>query len=184
MKITQNKKNNKRHVATLAVAGFILLAFGASVYALNSGMFLEDKSSDGGSSLPVENKVDYTEPTQDQKGAGIEAKEDFINKNNEDAENPGSVSVGITSLQQSGNTLSVRTMVQTLESGRCTLSLERSGEDTVRQPAVDTQIIGSYSTCKGFDIPTDGLVKGEWRVLVEYEGAASSGSDSSVVSIK
>jgi cytoskeletal protein RodZ len=172
MRILGNTKHKKRNIIAVIA---ILVLIGAGVLAwffFQQSVAKTDKP---------ENTVDYQEPTTDQQKAGDKAKEDFINNQKEiddkktpvDSGTPTSdtVNVTISSSNQAGETYQLRTVIAAVDgSGTCALSLSKSGQSTITQE-VGTQVFGSYSVCKGFDIPVAGLEKGEWQVAITYKGS-------------
>ena len=181
MKTTKNNSNTKKY---LIIAGIALLVIGTgtAVYAFNSSTTnTSDKSNE--EKPPVENQQNYEKPTDEQIETGNNAKEDFIDR----TEGEGSTSdvrVSITSIQQEQGVLSVRSLVETAQAqGECKLVVERSGQQSIEQTA-ELQSMGSYSVCKGFDVPTGGMVKGEWKVTISYTLGTASVNDSRTVVIQ
>lgn len=172
MRVRQNKK---KRLALIILASIVVLGAGAFAAAY----FIREASTGD----RPENTPDYSAPTDDQKKAGDQAKEDFIEKHYSDEDDasdsssddsPASkaVELTITSANQSNSTYQFRTMIQSLDgNGVCTLELTRQGADGIMQQA-GTQILGSYSVCKGFDISTSGIQKGNWQVKISYRGSA------------
>lgn len=119
-----------------------------------------------------ENSVDYTDPaTKEQVDAGNKAKEDFINKD----ENNGNstVQVSISSVSQNNQTLSIRTIVTGDTNGTCDLTLSRSGETSITD-SVSTQNMGQYNVCAGFDLDISGLSKGEWSLSIKLDNVTAT----------
>lgn len=186
MNFKQNKNKSKKTILLILVVVSALLVGGAGVYALTRPLFLEkdDTSIDKGIQHPPENKVDYDNSTQEQKAAGVDAKEDFIHRHDDSNSEQQTVTVSITSSQQNQGILSIRAVIQAQGAqGSCVVSLEKEGQASITQSA-DIQEMGSYSMCKGFDISTAELAKGDWKVTISYRSGDYVGSDTKVVSVK
>jgi hypothetical protein len=184
MRIAGNKYSTKTKiliasvVAALGVGGIAsALLIPSSPFSINKKV-VEDRP---------ENSVDYHEPSNDQKEAGEKAKEDFI-KQNEEAEEttpPSSdgqpnVDVTISSAGMSDNVFQIRVIIAAMDDqGICRLELKKDNQNTITQE-VGTQILGSYSVCKGFDVPVSGVEKGTWLAKVSYKGSAQGSTERSV----
>jgi hypothetical protein len=190
MRINKNTHHTKRNIIILsAVCLLIVGGVGAWYYIQHSN-----------AQQPGENVVDYKPATDEQKAAGDRAKQEFIarteaeeqaktesaaSQSDDSTQAPEAVAIRITSSGMNSVYLQIRTFIQTLDaSGKCTLNLSRTGSDTVTVTA-DTQILGSYSVCKGFDVDTTSLAKGEWNAEVKYVGSENrAGSVSKVVDVQ
>lgn len=191
MKITQSKNPLLRNTLLAGGLAAITLGIGAYiyVYAYNGSILGWSKNE------PIsDSTVNYDPPTQEQKDEGLAAKEAFINKHYSDmgkkdtnGNTPSApnkdVSIIISSTSQTSDIAQIRTTIQTTSSGSCTLAMTISGGKTVTREA-ETQNLGSYSTCKGFDIPLSELQAGTWDVTIKYENATESGTTNQQVEIK
>lgn len=194
MKIKRNK-NHSRRTPLLIIAGLVVVAL---VYVglayLNSWPPFHKAVEDTDSTSAV-NEVDYTPPTNNQVKAGEQAKKEAETRVNEatverdkaagnipESSEPQNIDVLITSANYSGGVLSLRTMISTIDGdGTCTLTLSKSGASDITQTA-NTQTMGSYSTCAGFDV--SGLSSGRWQATVKYSGSQNrSGSYQQEVSV-
>jgi hypothetical protein len=165
MRISENKNVHRPLIAVALVAALVVGAF----YIYKGGL-LSTQQED----LRNENTgtVDYSKPTEEQVKTGNEAKKDFLDS--EPSTTPSSIN--ITSVTQSGELLQVRTTISSVNSpGRCTLSASRDNKEIYSDDA-DTQSLGSYSVCKGFDIPLSGLEKGEWSLKITFLSADNNTS--------
>lgn len=185
MKIKRMKTSKKRVVI---VATVILLISALCVFAL---LWIFRDTFDN--PKPV-NTIDYNPPKSAQKSAGSRAREEFEDKETEASRqsNPPQsspqdtkvdVALQITSAAVSNDTLGVRVIVQTVDpSGTCNLTLSHNDTKIVRQST--TQTMGSYSVCRGFDLPTSSLDKGVWQMSIHYSGSENrSGFTAQEVSI-
>lgn len=131
-----------------------------------------------------ESHVNLEEASPEQKEAGNTAAEQHKNPDNSSDEAQGSApSMEITSLNQTGNSLVIRTMIHTLEPGTCTLTLTHTSHAEISETA-DTQALASVSTCQGFDINRSELPPGEWQLHIEYRNEHTSSSINQVVNVE
>ena len=189
MRLRQNT-NKKKIIIVSGVAALLIAGTAGALFIPSSPFALNKQQEDR-----PENTPDYNAPTDDQKKAGEKAKEDFINrqdeadKNNNENSQDGSgtnnnVNITISSANQNGQTYQLRTIIDGLDDGgTCTLTLSKAGSDPVTQE-VGTQVLGSYSVCKGFDISTTNLQKGTWQAKIAYKGSLGQGSVSQTVDIQ
>ena len=182
-----NKKSDTRKIIIIAVAAALVL--GGGVYAFREQLNL----------VPSEETTSTEQPTEQ------EAHEETIEQNNvPDSNNSGddeakdspapsdggttpdkqsATDVIISSINQDGNTMAIRTIIQPLVSGgECTLAMSKSGQDPVRQTA-GVQNMPSYSTCQGFNVDVSGMAKGSWNVEITYtkDGLSKVGRGTAVV---
>lgn len=175
MKINKDKKLNKFVVIVIvlvvAVAAYLAVASFFRWYPFAS----KDVSLTEGSKKA--NDVNYGSPTSDQQQAGTDAKK-------ESEERPSSISppvqsqdsaqLAITSKNQQNGLLEIRTTISAIDnSGKCVLTMKKTGSPTVTQEA-GTQSMGSYSVCMGFDVQTGSMAKGDWTTEIKYTGIASA----------
>lgn len=178
-------KNTKK--IRLIISGCIILLLVASVLAY----YLLDKNED-----KSENTVNYDKASSSQKETGGQAKKDFVDRvygtdetsspsADQPVANTNKVGVVLTSIMQQADVVSVRTIIQTVgDGGTCVLELSKPGSEPIKQSA-ETQSMGSYVVCRGFDLSTNGLAKGNWNVTVKYQGENdTSGSAEGLVEIK
>lgn len=82
-----------------------------------------------------------------------------------------------------GSPLTIRVLINELiQSGTCTLRLEKTGQNTVTQTA-PFFTTNSSTTCQGFKVDTTNLVPGKWRVIIITESNGRTGSTSQEVNI-
>lgn len=189
------KNKNKLKIA---ISVLTILAIGIGVYFY---MHTLENSGDGNDSS---SELNYGEPTEEQKEAGNKTKEQNISEDTDynngegkpgepynsenEPDEPSSetpqdkvLEIEITQASKERNTLRVRSIIREVAvSGNCTLKLEKSGETSVTK-TVSTQVASSYTTCKGFDIPTNGLAAGTWKLTINYKRGSVTGSASKEV---
>lgn len=164
-------------VVLLAIGGYAAFAFWQDWWP-----FLKNTSH-----------VDYNTPTEEQREAGERASADV--KQSSEPEDPskpdtggpnpspdGQVSVSITAANVNSGKLQVRTLIQSLDPGTCTLTLSREGHSSITHTA-STQALASTSTCQGFDVPVNNLPAGEWKVTVDFKNDNQKGQATQNVTI-
>jgi hypothetical protein len=175
-------------IGILVVSGLALLA----MHHYQFGLFQPKTTAN-------DQKIDLQKPTEDQVTAGTSAKEEFSSRSTEAsqerqaANGSGSTATNqdntvqtiISSSNVNGNTLSVRSIIQTIDgSGTCNLVFSKSGSQSINNTA-GTQTMGSYTTCKGFDIDITGFTKGDWEIKLTYKGSNNqSGYASKMVTLQ
>ena len=136
------------------------------------------------------NDVDLETPSQEETDDGNATKDNTVSPEKTPSNNDGSASqettaMTITSKNQNGDALQIRTQIGTLSSsGNCTLTLS-DGKQTLTRTA-PVQALASVTTCAGFDIdiPSSGLQKGTWTIKLDYSSQALKATVSDTVSIK
>lgn len=170
------KKNKKKLTTTLAVI---------VTFCVLSGIYFVFFFNPSKPSLRVAGEVNYEAPTDEQKQAGSDIKEDSINNNT--ASKPGSsgtdrasdpvaqdsgksrVDSFLASKNQNGNILHLGFSIGAVtNSGTCVLVLQKN-DVTLPQKTTDVQALAGSSTCKGFDIPVSQLSAGTWQILMHFE---------------
>lgn len=142
-----------------------------------------------------ENTVNYDTATEQEKAAGLQAKKDFskrVESQPAELDTPkdpvagsgaAAVPVTITSAVVQEGILQVRAIVSaTAAEGQCNLRMTKTGQaEVVRQ--AELMAMNSYFICKGFDIDTASLTKGEWQVVVSYSSNTGAGRADKAVTI-
>lgn len=175
------KRQNKK--VKILIGLLLLLLIGGGVAAF----YLFHTSSKPASQ---QGDINYGAPTTEQQAAGYQSKKDFLDKTDPSKTSSPSPSgtaaaVTITSTSQSGDTLSVRATIDTLSTdGQCTVQIAKAGTDTVSySDTASLQSYGSYSVCKGFDVPLSKLGSGDWNVTITYTVGSASSTDKKVVTV-
>lgn len=174
------QKINKQKIAIILILSLIMgsgLALG--ITAFNNNDRPDSAKTD---TTRAENSIDYDDATDKQKEAGIKAKESFIDRYDSGIQSPqdsqpnlSDVVVTITSVSQQDDMLQVRAIIESVTEGMCRINLSRDGSRPISYSA-DTQNMGSYSVCQGFDVPLEDLEKGSWDIRIEFENSTSKGS--------
>ena len=173
MKI-KNKKSHKKAIIISSIVAVLLLGGGA--YALrdqlgltsshDEAQFEEATGNDRQGETTAEQEQDQSNPDWNSSSDDNASKPD--EQTPPDTTTPPADEVIISSINQDGNTLAIRTIIQPLvNGGQCTLAMSKVGQTPVRQTA-GVQNMPSYSTCQGFNIDVSGMAKGSWNVEVTY----------------
>lgn len=166
MKIQHKSKRNKLHI--IALYGFIAIAFiGLSLFTLEKLKItdfikLPTNSSILNNNADINQNIDYSEPTQEQKDAGN------VQKNNSDEIQESKViSATISSLTSDNNQVRIKSVISGVvtNSGTCKLTLTKSTGESVEKTA-NTYALPSTSTCMGFDINRSELSNGNWTATL------------------
>lgn len=167
MKIAKKQKSKKKRILIILSIVVLVIAAGGITYAILSTRMASD-----------ENTVDYNPPTEEQRKAGEEIKQESIKSEEEAEQNDeadvGEVVVDITSVNQNNGQLQLRTLVHTLDNGECTLTLSGPNNQS-KQYSASTQSFASNSSCQGFDVPVSELSSGEWRAEIIFTSDQSRG---------
>ncbi len=177
-----NSSNSRKIWIITSIAAILLIAGGTVAY-----YYIANSNNNSVNREPAPNNtVDYDAPSEEQKQAGVDSKKDFIERNEESqaSSEPGGLSsVSISSVVQEEGILKVRAVINSNTNGNCRLTLSMAGQnDVVRE--VDTQDMGTYSTCKGFDLDTKSIAKGSWKITLHFSGDASGSDATSSVEVK
>ncbi len=79
----------------------------------------------------------------------------------------------ISTLEQAGDEITVRTVLNDIKSGTCTLTLSQDSRKVTK--SVPVGLVTSYYTCQGFDVPTSDLGStGTWSAVVKVESNGES----------
>jgi len=85
------------------------------------------------------------------------------------------VSVTITSANQSDTTLQVRSLIgAVVNTGSCTLTLSNGSRTGTKKSGV--QPTANSSTCQGFNVPVSELSSGTWSMMISFTDSNLSGS--------
>ena len=94
------------------------------------------------------------------------------------------INLTITAMNQIDTLYQLRVLIPIVDdsNGICTLTLQRSGYDTV---TISSGVMptASSSTCEGFNVPLEKIAPGNWQATVRYESETASGSVSKVIEV-
>ena len=190
-----NKRTNNISKPVLAALTAILLISGsaAAYYYMNR------------EPVGSTDEVNYSDPTDAQKEAGDQAKEQTIeNDTPVDTSSPtttdssrdpklqddntttdsrnSSIKTKITAAAVEDGTLYIRNTIDGIyQQGSCTLTLTK-GSRTVRKTA-GIQALPQSSSCKGFNIPTAELSSGTWNITISVTINDKTGSATGTVEV-
>ena len=131
--------------------------------------------------------INYDEPTDSQLQEGAQTKQEVIESSKQDGQtteetSTSSVGIDITVSEKSGDVFIVRTLIQKVSSGTCTLQMVGPNSITYSDTA-DVQPLASASTCKGFNVPMSKLSSGTWNITVTYSNGELSATTKKEVTI-
>jgi cytoskeletal protein RodZ len=190
MKILRSQNTSVKKSLLIGISILVILGLGALayVYLYSGNLFGWSNNAQPTSS------INYEPPTQEQKDEGNAAKDSFNDKyypttdDQKDTSNNGTapskdVSIIISSTAQTSDAIQIRTIIQSVNSGTCKLTMTKEGRPTITREA-ETQNLGSYSTCKGFDIALSELQAGSWNVVVDYKNDNQAGSANQKIEVQ
>lgn len=185
------KKLSLIGLAAVLTAGIV----GSSLYALHVWPFAGSHTTDPSKEVT---KVDLSKPSKDIIDSANDAKKQIPSgdgsttaKSSETTTKPAAqpgvktdAGLRITSANQSGNLVLIRTLIQTLtDKGTCSLAMSGpSGGSYTATAAI--QAMASSSTCAGFNVPVSSLKTGTWKITVSINSDTLTGSDTSEITIK
>lgn len=123
------------------------------------------------------------EISQEAKEAEPESDQAFKQGHEDEVSNVSDVIIRITSTEQQNGQLQIRTLIHSVESGDCKLTLT-SNSGTIITKSAATQSMAATSTCKGFDVPLSELANGEWQIAIDYQAQDVVGSVKGSVQIE
>lgn len=177
---TPKKKNRKKLLAILiaipvvVVAGWLYLAHHYQMWPFQAAASTTQIS-------PIDRKIDYSQPTNDQIKSGADTKSQIANDSKNDGTTPPSTTpqntLGVTiTTVQPGPTVYIRAIIDSvLSSGTCTLSMTGPNSKTYSATA-PIQAMASSSTCQGFNVPMTNLTSGSWKITVSIASGSNTGS--------
>ncbi len=173
----------------IAICAAIIIILGAAttyVYALNGNIFGWTKTSTNTtSSQPSTSNQNPTDPanSSSETKTGSNGSDQPSSPQTVEGSTKKSVESVITAAAQNGSTLQIRSIIYLVtDTGTCTLTLAKSGSNTVTKTAV-VQSLPSSSTCAGFDVPVSELSNGQWTVVVSFENDSYTSSATKTVGI-
>jgi len=183
MKVSSLRKAGKRRRNILLITSAIVVVLG--VLGTLAYIYREDIGLTKKSETKNQN-IDYGPPTPDQiegeKTAEQQEDPNQSSKNNSSSLSEKTVNVEITSANQNGSILQIRTIIQFVtNSGNCTLKLTHNNEVVTRTAGV--QSATTYSTCQGFNVPITGMSKGVWDINITYTNGQYSGSTKGSITV-
>ena len=193
MKINKSSKNYKK----LVVIGAIALIAAPICGAWYMHQQQSKTNIPTGNDVKPENTINYDIATEQEKTAGLQAKQEFAKQVESQPEKPytpanpstssssthSNVPVTITSAATQEGVLQVRAIVSaTKAEGQCRLRMTKTGQAEIVHQA-ELMAMNSYFICKGFNVDTTSLAKGEWQVEVSYSNDVGTGQTNKAVTI-
>jgi hypothetical protein len=186
MKINRSRRPSKKLIAIALVSLVIVSAAGLGAYALFGSDSADNKGvvkpvrKDGHDTVEIKDRpigdIDNSTPTDEESNPATDKLPTQPNANAK-----GAIPVLIT--HADGAPLQIRTVInEILTNGTCSLSLQKSGQQTVTKSA-EIFAVTSYTTCKGFTVDTSHMAKGVWEVNVTVKSGERTGSATKEVTI-
>jgi hypothetical protein len=153
------KKVPTKKVILVSVLCVLLLGGGVLAFSL--------KTNNSRVTSPIDDKNGTNEKsnTMTNPQPADNPKTPVENESKEAPQSPEALNVSITASNQNGTVIQIRTLIDSIESGTCVLSMTKERQVVTR--TTDTQPLANASTCKGFDIPTSELSPGTWNLSID-----------------
>lgn len=167
--IIKKTRNKKLPLLVLALVALV----GVAAFFIISGQKQNSPDSPAGNSADASptQSLDEKKNVSSETEASKQQNDALGNDTSVASAEPTTVYVQLPNVSVSGNTLTARAIIQTIDKdGVCKLTLKKSGSPSSTWSA-RTQTMGSYTTCAGFDVDIRDLEKGTWAATVEYQGS-------------
>jgi len=156
----------------------LLLGSGIAYYYFNNSQQTQRTERNENPAQNVNDDNDTSQP-EDKTPIQYSPSED-----NEAPTDNNTISGVITRKSSQNGTLVIRTTIsELLSSGNCTLSITRSTDGKKVTRLAEIVQNPSSSSCKGFDIPTSELGKGEWTIFISISSEDKKGEIRDKVSL-
>jgi cytoskeletal protein RodZ len=177
--IHHRKRSKKKPIILAIVLAAAILAGAAYFYWSQPGATTEKGDTNIDYSPPSDEQTKGEETAEQQTGSSDTPSD----QTNDSSDQKASVGVEITSANQNGSTLQIRTLVQLVTNeGECTVTLTKSGSKPITKTA-GVQAATTYSTCQGFNISTSGMEAGTWNISLTFANASYTGTTTGKVDI-
>lgn len=185
----KKSQNRKRLILSLSAVLAIVLLTAWYAYAANLWPFA--KSANNAAEQLQENPASKNELDSSPSGSDTRTTTDTDTKTpiqndsvDSSKQNRSQLQVAITSAQQNGSKVSIRTLIESVTTGTCNLSMKNASSSETISKQASIQALSNSSTCEGFDIPTSELSDGTWKFTVTVKTSSASGSASGSVEVK
>jgi hypothetical protein len=184
MKTTQKTKKYRSITIAAIVSAIILASSSYYVFALNGNIFGWRINQTTNSQNTTDNEdIDISTPaTEDQIDTGQIIKDNTIKDSQTKPEPSNQIQINASAVQNTSG-LHISTIIQTsTSSGSCKLQLAKDTKVITKEASV--QALSSYSTCKGFDIPSQDLESGTWTMSIIFTNGEKTGTTTSEIVLK
>jgi len=187
MRMKLSKHKNKKPLILIAAAGVLVVAAGvyALLHAAQNKQNIQQTPTQSSPPRKV-GEVDYSPPTDQDKKAQDEQKNQIIQQATQPSNSPSTIAVSISRASQpsAGQPLDVRTIVSGTTDGTCNVTLSKDGQPTVEKSFAIT-IQATYATCANTQIAAnDFSASGTWKLqIIVKNGSVSSAPASQDVTI-
>ncbi len=153
----------------------LVVATGVGAYYFLYGQ--SDSTDTSGKQAKDTSPVNYEAPREEQVDGGTQIKKDKYASDDSTGSQSAAVSLRFSQSEQVGNSVRIRTIINTLTSnGTCKLTVTDASGSQVYSTSAGVQAASSYSTCKGFDVPTSELEAGVLVFAVVFTSDTSTAS--------
>jgi len=187
MKSIKTKKSFKKYII-IVVTLFALLAVGAFA-ATQTTLFSNKSSLDTPQSIPTD-----TPNTSDTVDKGPVNNVDKTSNSSDTPPTPApvpdgksTVSILMSAQSQDNESQLFRiryNIAAVVTDGTCSLTLAKTGSQTVTKTSGTFQSGATTSTCQGFDIALSGLSKGIWNATLNLNSPTLVGKSTDTITVK
>ena len=173
------KSISKKTLLRIILPAFVIIAIAVGVFFfINRGSddsVSNSQAGDTNSSKQVTKPggtVNMDPPTEEEKQAGDQQKQENVDKENQPA--PTTANVNIVDASQYNDLIEVRAYVSNVieASGNCVITLEQAGKQVTK--TVVARADAKTTQCTTIDIPRNEIPSaGTWNVTVNYNGSIS-----------
>jgi hypothetical protein len=169
------KKSSKKTVYTIITALVLMSIIALSLYVF----FSIDKNSNESSS--DSQTINYDPPSDEEVAAGDERKKQIVSEDASatpaDSESTGNIAeIVVVDANQYDDIIEVRAFVQNIvEEGTCTYIFSKDSTEFVKSSPARAD--ASTTPCITLTVPREEFSSsGEWKLTINYSGAAATGS--------
>ncbi len=196
MKLNKNKSqilSKRATLLTLVTLGLILISLFIFFWVYKGSVF-------GWSPLYSKtDSIDYTAPTDEQKNANSNLKDNIVSGDTGESKNTASdkpaqptpadteggkskVGVVISAAEQLDSVVQIRAFVESIvNTGNCTVKITNTSTGRTFSTTAGVQPQSSFSSCRGFNIDVNNVGPGQWKIEVKYENDSLYGITEKII---
>ncbi len=178
------RKRSKKWISSLIIL-VLVIAAGVVCYLVWDNYFNDKKeeSEKSPETLQEEEKEEEKPVEEKEEERQPVKKEETVQYDGANPNASSSITGAITYATVSGDNLVIRVNIdQYLSGGKCTLGLRQGGGNVYSAEAsvIDS---ASTSTCEGFNVPVNGLLSGEYNIIIYISSGDKTGEISGGVTL-
>lgn len=127
------------------------------------------------------NTVDYEPATQEAVDEGELIKQQAAEQSNQSSSSSIEVSLSAAGQDTKGGPIVVRTVINGGGGGQCTLTI--TNNLATKEYTANVENVGTYNSCKGFDVPVAELDTGSYTVTLTVVSGGGKGTVSQTIEV-